>query len=216
MTSSPTPAVLPDARALDTFTVEACASHLDERAANRKIAENKAREEGDIEDAVTHARIGNALRSAATAVRALDPKEATSPASDAAVPAGEVDRLARIIYGWTPRIRDYDSGLPGDIAVAKRQAREIIAAAPKVASDTGAGLREGVTQLDESDEAMICTGCGTTRSIAGIKQMSETAFSCCPERKMVAARDMWRVWSNVHDAATPTDATDGATGGGGR
>ncbi|MET0375977.1 MAG: hypothetical protein ABW128_17185 [Rhizorhabdus sp.] len=74
--------------------------------------------------------------------------------------------------------------------------------------------REGVTQLDESAEAMICTGCGTTRSIAGIKQMSETAFSCCPERKMVAARDMWRVWCNVHDAATPTDATDGATGGG--
>lgn len=59
------------AGALDLATIEACASYLDERAANARIAESKARDEGYVEDAVMHARIGNALRSAATAIRTL-------------------------------------------------------------------------------------------------------------------------------------------------
>jgi hypothetical protein len=65
---------------------------------------------------------------------------------------------------------------------------------------------EGATQLDESGEAMVCTGCGTTRTIAGITQRTKTAFSCCPERKMVPVRDMWRVWCDAH-AVTATSGT---------
>ena len=43
-------------------------------------------------------------------------------------------------------------------------------------------------ELDVNGEAMVCMGCGTTRSIGGIKARSTTAFSCCPERKMVPVR----------------------------
>ena len=42
-------------------------------------------------------------------------------------------------------------------------------------------------ERDPDGHAMICTGCGTVETLASIKARSETAFSCCPERKMVRA-----------------------------
>ena len=55
------------------------------------------------------------------------------------------------------------------------------------------------TELDTCNEAMVCTGCGTTKTVAFIKANSPTAFTCCPERKMIPVRDLW---SN----ASPPDA----------
>ena len=47
------------------------------------------------------------------------------------------------------------------------------------------------TELDGRSEAMVCTGCGTTKTVAFIKANSPTAFTCCPERKMIPVRDLW-------------------------
>lgn len=38
-------------------------------------------------------------------------------------------------------------------------------------------------------EALICTGCGTVETVRSIRARHATAFTCCPERKMVPA---WR------------------------
>ncbi|MDR6850155.1 hypothetical protein [Sphingomonas sp. BE137] len=48
------------------------------------------------------------------------------------------------------------------------------------------------TEMDEHGEAMVCTGCGTTRTVAAIRAASATAFTCCPERKMVPIRSAMR------------------------
>ena len=48
------------------------------------------------------------------------------------------------------------------------------------------------TELDACNEAMVCTGCGTTKTVAFIRANSATAFTCCPERKMIPVREMWR------------------------
>lgn len=47
---------------------------------------------------------------------------------------------------------------------------------------------EGV-QVDADGEAMVCTGCGTTRTVAAIKAAHPKAFTCCPERKMIPVRE---------------------------
>lgn len=38
-------------------------------------------------------------------------------------------------------------------------------------------------------EVMICTGCGTVETVRSIRARTATAFTCCPERKMVRAAD---------------------------
>lgn len=64
------------------------------------------------------------------------------------------------------------------------------------------GAVEGVARikLDADGEAMVCTGCGTTRTVAAIVADSPTAFTCCPERKMIPARAMWHAWCDANDA----------------
>jgi len=64
------------------------------------------------------------------------------------------------------------------------------------------GAVEGVARikLDADGEAMVCTGCGTTRTVAAIVADSATAFTCCPERKMIPARTMWHAWCDANDA----------------
>lgn len=57
----------------------------------------------------------------------------------------------------------------------------------------------GEVETDERGEAMVCTGCGTTRTVAAIRASSATAFTCCPERKMIPVRDALAL-------ATPTPA----------
>ena len=41
--------------------------------------------------------------------------------------------------------------------------------------------------IDTDGRVMICTGCGTSETVEWIKTNSATAFTCCPERKMVRA-----------------------------
>lgn len=49
-----------------------------------------------------------------------------------------------------------------------------------------AGAQE--VETDERGEAMVCTGCGTTKTLAAIRSHSPVVRSCCPERKMVSVR----------------------------
>ena len=44
------------------------------------------------------------------------------------------------------------------------------------------------TELDANNEAMVCTGCGTTKTVEFIKENSPAAFTCCPEREMIPVR----------------------------
>lgn len=73
-------------------------------------------------------------------------KEATPPASDAAVPAGERTEVERIVRWVDQAIERADShkNTEGVWLFAKqwRVVRDALATATKVASDTGAGLRE--------------------------------------------------------------------------
>jgi hypothetical protein len=49
-----------------------------------------------------------------------------------------------------------------------------------------------LTELDAIGEAMVCEGCGTTKTVAAIlERHGPQAIACCPERKMVAARFFW-------------------------
>ena len=69
--------------------------------------------------------------------------------------------------------------------------RAMLAFATEAASPTPpAPLRAdaGEVETDEAGEAMVCTGCSTTRTVAAIRRRSPTAFTCCPERKMVPVR----------------------------
>jgi hypothetical protein len=52
--------------------------------------------------------------------------------------------------------------------------------------DEDAALVE--VERDADGNPMICTGYGTVETIASIKARKKSAFSCCPERKMVRAR----------------------------
>ena len=42
-------------------------------------------------------------------------------------------------------------------------------------------------ERDADGKVMICTGCETTSTVAWIRATHPTAFTCCPERKMVRA-----------------------------
>lgn len=50
-----------------------------------------------------------------------------------------------------------------------------------------AGL-DWTIERDADGEAMVCDGCGTTRTIDHIRYISPSALSCCPERKMIPVR----------------------------
>jgi hypothetical protein len=66
--------------------------------------------------------------------------------------------------------------------------RKALRAAEKTALEQ-AGEPVAVTELDDRNEGMVCTGCGTTKTVAFIKANSPTAFTCCPERNMIPVRD---------------------------
>ena len=174
MTSSPTPAVLPDARARHTWdrfdrprTCEVC---------------------GYVE----HDGSGIGFRPCAT-----------PPESDAAVPAGEVlGPLWRKVqqvqsdamrHDWS--VEDYRAGMAATLGIA---------AAPKVASDTGAGL-------PRLTRAMMRAACKAHYGDDNIDGISLTVGG----HDYNFAQGFARMWKGVRKAlATPTDATDGATGGG--
>jgi len=42
-------------------------------------------------------------------------------------------------------------------------------------------------EIDDSGEAMVCTGCGTTKTLQNLRR-KPGVFSCCPERNMVRVR----------------------------
>jgi len=42
-------------------------------------------------------------------------------------------------------------------------------------------------ERDSEGHVLICTGCGTVETVASIRQRCATAFTCCPERKMLRA-----------------------------
>ena len=60
--------------------------------------------------------------------------------------------------------------------------------APPVATPEPAGDLVERACRDNDGQVMVCTGCGTTDTIDWIKANSNTAFSCCLERKMVPIR----------------------------
>ncbi|WP_394658557.1 hypothetical protein [uncultured Novosphingobium sp.] len=49
----------------------------------------------------------------------------------------------------------------------------------------GAALIE--VERDENGKVLICSGCGTVETVRSIRARHPTAFTCCPERKMVPA-----------------------------
>lgn len=65
--------------------------------------------------------------------------------------------------------------------------------APSEQSEVGCPI-----ELDSEGEAMVCTGCCTTRTIAHIRYISPGALCCCPERKMIPVRQ-----ALVHAALQP-------------
>ncbi len=72
--------------------------------------------------------------------------------------------------------------------------QQIIAAAPPTSGDSSVErLREArdpdwTIERDSEGEAMVCTGCGTTRTLEHIRYFSPAALSCCPERSMIPVR----------------------------
>lgn len=49
-------------------------------------------------------------------------------------------------------------------------------------------------ERDDNGRVLVCTGCGTVETVRSIKARSGTAFTCCPERKMVPA---WNTRANA-------------------
>lgn len=54
-------------------------------------------------------------------------------------------------------------------------------------------------RADDVTEGEVCTGCGTTKTLAQIKAVNPQALSCCPERKMVPVRQIWREGYEARD-----------------
>ncbi|MES2904568.1 MAG: hypothetical protein V4696_10320 [Pseudomonadota bacterium] len=62
------------------------------------------------------------------------------------------------------------------------------------------------TQRDEQGEAMICEGCGSTKTIAAIlRDHGPQSIACCPERKMVEARHFWQRAVRADNADEPSE-----------
>jgi len=52
----------------------------------------------------------------------------------------------------------------------------------------------------------ICTGCGSTETLEELRARAPNAISCCPERKMVPAREVWKLAYLDRPAAEPRTA----------
>jgi len=204
MTSSPTPAVLPDARALIA-----------------EMASHSGPEPRFIE-------------------RCRAYLAATPPASDAAVPARELERACEQSWDATHTVlwRHASEQRRAEWAVGIRAA--LAAAAPKVASDTGAGLAlraiKAVTATAKDGPAGLSRIMAIANA-AGVKAQY-TDLLADPDVALIVERPRTE-WAHLFKpdaegcaippagwhcsrarghtgpcAATPTDATDGATGGG--
>lgn len=66
-------------------------------------------------------------------------------------------------------------------------------------------------ERDDAGEAMVCTGCGSTLTIAAIRTVNPTAVACCPERNMVPARIVWRGYCAAERAAARAKAASAET-----
>jgi hypothetical protein len=191
MTSSPTPAVLPDARARLQEAMQSADQNLvtkpsvtvlanllslgaeHQRPRSKQYARGEYNPELDAEFIVA-------------AIEFARCNLATPPASDAAVPAGFVlvpaeatDEMIAAGYGERGNLHPADSY------------RRMLAAAPKVASDTGAGLLRTISRAIHEH-----------LSRRDIMQYLDNEEDCEGLARAVIAA-----------LATPTDATDGATGG---
>lgn len=185
MTSSPTPAVLPDARALiaDVF-----------RSWDMK-RQADAYEAGSYDETLPMQAL----------VARLSP-----PASDVAVPAGEIVALDDFAYDelWQA-IADatrIDGGIIAISVVKFRESiRRLAAADHKVASDTGAGLRGALVKAREA-LAIYADPTGYTDNNGEQLTPDEAVHP-----GLLAASTLSEIDAAL---AIPTDATDGATGGG--
>lgn len=125
-------------------------------------------------------------------VRTLDAWRHLNAAPQSPATGGDaVDMVARAIYlamhgdkggRWECVEPRYQEQVWGAYAKAA------IAALANHSPDAG-GVGEVLieVQRDNAGDAMICTGCGSVETLASIKRRKPTAFSCCPERKMVVA-----------------------------
>lgn len=226
MTSSPTPAVLPDARALA-----------------RKIIAQSWAERGFPDSAE---RIASEDIWVADAMLAFAEQLTTPPASDAAVPAGEVIDLERNFFASLIAAAEQSKWMPPEYMMNDwvSDCCDLLingpaAAAPKVASDTGAD-REAIAKLHAlqhdnclnaakpvwggsiiqwaADEISALRASGTG---VGYALLREQLYSLADVLDMSVEqedhfRGRIRCYLAMHEAAlaTPTDATDGATGGG--
>jgi hypothetical protein len=183
--NSPTPAVLPDARA----SLEQQAHEWRKREVQAIGAAISNRSWPGVELAY------NVLRDKMDRAGCWNAPTATPPASDAAVPAGETREgcvgtmdPTRAAY-FLERFKREEKMLGPHEQWALDYTIAMLAAAPKVASDTGAGLREALVEAREIILELIhahdCQYEGTDAEMVGF---IDAALS------------------------TPTDATDGATG----
>jgi len=89
---------------------------------------------------------------------------------EASLPAS-VDELEAALNAWEEEFPDWHETMDETRAILAR---------PATRAD--AGVVEGE----------VCTGCGTTKTLDKIKAINPQALSCCPERKMVPVRQIWR------------------------
>jgi hypothetical protein len=188
--NTPTSAVLPNARAAETGI---------ERAKQRRAARD-ASGEVYVDGSIYEGMAACLVRSGRTIAHVVDYADAvaiaaamaTPPASDAAVPAGMVERpFAHCCAEAGGRVEACDCVNPNHGKAWFSTAN----AAPKVASDAGAGLVRTISRAIHEH-----------LSRRDIMQYLDNEEDCKGlARSVVAALGM---------SATPTDATDGATGGG--
>jgi hypothetical protein len=215
MTSSPTPAVLPDARALVTKMIEDRKSQLSSCERMLELLQPEwekfeARTGHDTYVARDYADHTSAARKHRKEIAALEALLATPPAPDAAVPVRhpcgcEADPIDGLDYVCDRHLREGGSPL---------------AAAPKVASDTGAGLREAqdverlATALEGVQERCRKASAqfNADKSVPSVRQMIALDSINGHASHHLAGIELVR--ANARALATPTDATDGATGGG--
>jgi hypothetical protein len=73
----------------------------------------------------------------------------------------------------------------------------------QLALDVRAMIAAAPQATDPREEIGCCDGCGSTKSLAQIHAESPRALSCCPERKMLTAKQ----WSERAEAAESRIAT---------
>ena len=138
---------------------------------------------------------------------------AQEPADDTREAFGKIDGIGASYIRETDSWRLYT--MPGAVGFASvdgfnRRRLDWIVAALRAALKRSPA--ESGTELDDSGEAMVCTGCGTTRTVAAIRKSSATAFTCCPERKMIPVRHMWDAYGREQRGVTLVKRMDDYSG----